>query len=68
MKTILESINQAVGILFFICYAYQFIYIPIALLKKHKRLAAAPPHRFAVLVAARNEEAVIGDLLDSLHR
>lgn len=68
MKTILESINQAVGILFFICYAYQFIYIPIALLKKRKRLPAASPHRFAVLVAARNEEAVIGDLLDSLHR
>lgn len=31
------------------------------------RLPTAAPHRFAVLIAARNEETVIGDLLDSLH-
>ena len=68
MKVTLEAINQAIAILFFICYAYQFVYIPIALFKKKKRLPAAAPHRYAVLIAARNEEAVIGDLLDSLHR
>lgn len=68
MKITLEAINQAIAVLFFICYAYQFIYIPIALFKKKKHLpAAAVPHRFAVLIAARNEETVIGDLLDSLH-
>ena len=68
MKVTLEAINQAIAALFFICYAYQFVYIPIALFKKKKRLPAAAPHRYAVLIAARNEEAVIGDLLDSLHR
>lgn len=67
MKTTLEAINQIIAILFFVCYAYQFVYIPIALFKKRQHLAAAVPHRFAVLIAARNEEAVIGDLLDSLH-
>ena len=67
MKTTLEAINQIIAILFFVCYAYQFVYIPIALFKKRQHLAAAIPHRFAVLIAARNEEAVIGDLLDSLH-
>ena len=68
MKVTLEAINQAIAALFFICYAYQFVYIPIALFRKKKRLPAAAPHRYAVLIAARNEEAVIGDLLDSLHR
>ena len=67
MKLTLEAINQAIAVLFFVCYAYQFVYIPVALFRKRKRLPAAAPHRFAVLIAARNEEAVIGDLLDSLH-
>jgi len=68
MRITLEAINQVIGILFFVCYAYQFVYIPIALLGRKKHYPAARPHRFAVLVAARNEETVIGDLLDSLHR
>ena len=68
MRITLETINQVIGILFFVCYAYQFVYIPIALLGRKKHLPAARLHRFAVLVAARNEETVIGDLLDSLHR
>ena len=67
MKLTLEAINQAIAVLFFVCYAYQFVYIPVALLRRRKRLPAAAPHRFAVLIAARNEETVIGDLLDSLH-
>ena len=68
MRITLETINQVIGILFFVCYAYQFVYIPIALLGRKKHYPAARPHRLAVLVAARNEETVIGDLLDSLHR
>ena len=67
MKLTLEAINQTLAVLFFVCYAYQFVYIPVALLRRRKRLPAAAPHRFAVLIAARNEETVIGDLLDSLH-
>ena len=41
-------------------------YIPLALLKKRKPLPEGVPHRFAVLIAARNEAAVIGNLTDSL--
>ena len=54
MRITLETINQVIGILFFVCYAYQFVYIPIALLGRKKHYPAARPHRFAVLVAARN--------------
>lgn len=51
----------------FICYTYQFLYIPLVLLKKRRPLPCpAAPHRYAVLIAARNEENVIAGLLDSL--
>lgn len=60
--------NYVIMALFFVCYAYQFFYIPLALLKKQRPLPEGMPHRFAVLIAARNEETVIGDLIDSLRR
>ncbi len=65
MDTI-KIINYVIMVIFFTCYAYQFFYIPLALLKKRKPLPEGVPHRFAVLIAARNEAAVIGNLIDSL--
>lgn len=65
MDTI-KIINYIIMVVFFVCYAYQFAYIPLALLKKQKPLPDGELHRFAVLIAARNEEAVIGNLIDSL--
>ena len=67
METTLRTINAVISALFFICYTYQFLYIPLVLAKKPKALAApAKAHRYAVLIAARNEENVISGLLDSL--
>ena len=54
-----EMINFIIMCLFFACYVYQFVYIPIAWLPRKKETLHAPMHRFAVLIAARNEEAVI---------
>ena len=67
METI-KVLNYIIMVLFFLCYAYQFFYIPTALLKKQKPLPEGTLHRFAVLIAARNEAAVIGKLIDSLKR
>lgn len=67
METI-KAVNYIIMALFFACYAYQFFYIPVALLKRRKPLPEGKSHRFAVLIAARNEEAVIGNLIDSLKR
>ena len=39
MKLTLEAINQAIAVLFFVCYAYQFVYIPVALLRRRKSSA-----------------------------
>ena len=63
----LRYINFAVSVLFFICYAYQFLYIPVPWLKKAKPHAAPRANRYAVLICARNEAAVIGDLIASIH-
>lgn len=63
---IVQLVNWTLTFAFFLCYAYQFFYIPAALLAKKRPLPAGRPHRFAVLIAARNEERVIGALIDSL--
>lgn len=67
MHTI-ETINAAIMALFFICYSYQFYYVAVALLRRRReeKTTREPTHRLAVLIAARNEENVIGELLASI--
>lgn len=38
----------------------------VALTRKQKKFMASKNHKFAVVIAARNEEAVIGQLIDSI--
>ena len=59
-------INYCVAVLFFCCYLYQFVYIAVPWFKKDKPHAPAKLHRYAVLIAARNEEKVVGHLIDSI--
>ena len=61
-----EKINFVFMCLFFACYLYQFLYIPVSWLPAKTSGREAPLHRFAVLIAARNEEAVIGNLIESI--
>ena len=65
MRT-LELFNLLTVLLFFLCYSYQFIYIPVALMGKAKPHGQARRNRYAVLIAARNEQSVIGNLIDSI--
>lgn len=49
-----------------LCYAYQFIYLFLPLFFK-KTLPESPKlHRYAILIAARNEETVLPHLLTSI--
>ena len=50
---------------FFVCYAYQFAYIPLAWLPARKRQTPKPDpdHTFSVLIVAHDEAAVIGALV-----
>lgn len=58
--------NCVISIVFTLCYAYQFFYIFVGLLKKPKKFTAKKQHRFAVVVSARNESSVIGNLIASI--
>lgn len=59
--------NFIVGFLFAVCYAYQAFYMILAIVKKPKELNANPKkHKYAVLISARNEETVIGQLIQSI--
>lgn len=62
----IADFNIAVCIFFFVCYAYQMVYIAIPFVKKDKPHKEVKNHRFAVLISARNESAVIAILLESI--
>ena len=64
----LKMMNFIITVLFTVCYAYQFLYIPIAWLKKREKSdhIVHTKHKFAVLICARNEAAVIRDLITSI--
>lgn len=68
METLWPILNLAIAVLFTLCYAYQFVYIPIVFFKKPKKFEAVKNHRYAVLVSALNEEQVIGNLIESIRK
>ena len=59
--------NFVISILFTICYFYQFVYVLIGLIKRPPELIAKKQHRFAVVISARNEGNMVGNLIDSIH-
>ena len=80
METI-RIINYIITVIFAVCYSYQFIYVPVSLWWQHRekniKNGSQDPSadtdgrelkKYAVLICARNEEAVIGDLIDSINR
>ena len=65
-----ETINTVVGLAFTLLYLYQVAYLVIGLLRGPRRdtVPAARLRRYAVLISARNEAAVIGELIATLKR
>ena len=61
-----DIFNVSVFLAFTICYAYQLFYIFNVLTTKPRELTAKRNHRYAVLISARNESAVIGNLIHSI--
>lgn len=69
MSEALEAIkitSLSLGVLFALAYAYQLFYMVVALLKKPKTFSDSSPRKYAVMISARNEEKVIGNLIRSL--
>lgn len=65
MKALL-IINICLGAIFLLCYFYQIIYLFVAYIAGVKKYPDAEPKRLAILIAARNEERVISNLIGSL--
>lgn len=70
MATFVNTFNLFLFFIFSLCYMYQAVYAVIVLVKDHKRKPRAdanePLNRFAVMIAGRNEEKVIGELVKSI--
>ncbi len=63
----ISNINALIGIAFTVFYLYQFLFIAVPFLKRGKSYTAQKMHRYAVMVSARNEEKVIGQLIESIN-
>ena len=63
---ILKSLSLILAAITTICYFYQAVYLFLPKLKKPPAHNPETLHRYAVLIAARNEEAVLPHLLDSI--
>ncbi len=67
LAIIIEKINFVLLVLFFVCYAYQMVYIPVSLFGRRKKDETVHTiHKLAVLICGKNEETVIGHLIDSI--
>lgn len=49
-----------------VCFSYQVVYLILSLIQKPKRFTESAPNRYAILIAARNEETVLPHLLQSI--
>ena len=63
-----KTINYIISIVFILCYSYQFMYMLVPYIIKDRPRKPVKPHRYAVLISARNEEAVIAKLIESIRR
>ena len=66
---VMDSINLVILVLVLILYMTQNISAIVGLVTKHKKYPEAKVnHKYAVLISARNEEKVIGNLIDSIKK
>ena len=63
---VLKVIYAVIGTVFSVMLAYKTVYRIIGLFFTRKFKPTKNKHKYAVVVAARNEEKVIGNLLDSI--
>lgn len=70
IKEIFSICNYVLTAVFVLCYIYQFFYIFYVFLGKDRSLPvkSQKQNKFGVVICARNEENVIGNLLDSIKR
>lgn len=68
MLAFINNFNKIIFIIFSLCYFYQLVYIPMALVMKPRKLKMKKLHRYAVVIPARNERNVITELINSVKK
>lgn len=68
ITTIAKTVNWIILISFFFCFSYQALYLWAVQKKREKPHLPEKMHRYAFLIAARDEEGVIGQLIESIQR
>ena len=64
----IDIINIVISCIIMVLFAYKIVWIVIGLFKTRKFPEAKENHTFAILIAGRNEENVIGQLIDSIKK
>lgn len=63
---LLSWMNVQLMLLLALCFGYQILFLLVPFFKRERPHGPETLHRFAVLISARNEEAVIGQLIQSI--
>lgn len=71
MLAFIRGFNLLIFALFTLLYVYQMVYVVVALWhdrRKHPTPPARRDHKYAAVISARNERAVIGELVHSIKK
>lgn len=63
-----KNVYNIIGSILSFLLAYKAFYVALGFLFTRKFKPAKNKHKYGILIAARNEEAVIGNLLDSINK
>ena len=63
-----KSINNIIGTIFSVMVYYKIIYFFIGMFWTRKFKKTTNYHKYGIVIAARNEEKVIGNLIDSINK
>ncbi|MBQ4634600.1 MAG: glycosyltransferase family 2 protein [Bacilli bacterium] len=63
-----QDIYDIIGVILAIAVIHKAFYFVIGMFFTRKFKSAKKKHKYAILIAARNEKYVIGNLLDSIHK
>ena len=64
------NLKFVIWMLITLCYSYQLFYIFYMIFggsKKDKKFTAEKFYKYGLIIAARNEEKIIGNLINSIH-
>ncbi len=64
----IKNINTIIGNVITVLLAYKTVYVILGVFFTRKFKKAKNKHKYGIVIAARNEEAVIGNLIDSIYK